>query len=542
MTEIPKSNELPHIRLIGNPEENFYSLGRRDKEGYVLIQKQITQLCMRSEYAAKFIKKITEFSKDYSKRGSIDLMSVHKAYAEGLEIPLNDLHFNLLLPEVVASFNKWLPHLLGIIPGCSSLFIWDKKNQGVIHGRILDYSLCGPFEQYERSISYDFTNRLKSFSYSTVGMPFPALSTINEKGLTIALHYKHGDYFDINGNSIFSLLYQAISYCTNIQELKKYLQSHASIGHWGIYASDAGGNIASLDIRGNEVYFEKFDLKEHDFLYFNNRPLVSTKQEELLQPYGNKNQCLMRKDSLFDKMKNFNYEAKDLGLETIKVLSDLKPKKQNSAINWKMPTITPSSLQVLTFHNSLNESLFLTGSSPKIFKGHYQKTESIFKDLKTQVSSSSKKVNLEYTKGLEYLSQSQSAMDNGHSEQAYHQLQMAIQFLQDYPEEKIAKFFFIIWQYIHEDSQKDFSYLYQELLDLENLLPEYLNDHRILFISRLNKILGLGIDKDLRGKIIDENLKVIYDKEIKMKKIAIKLLRKFTIPRIEILDIIYIYA
>jgi len=542
MSNSNKPLELPHIHLIGNPEENFYSLGRRDKEGYDEIKKQITQLCMRSNYAASFIKKITEWSKDYNKRGSIDLSREYKAYAEGLEIPVNDLYFNLLLPEIVASFNKWLPHLLGVIPGCSSLFIWDKENQGVVHSRILDYALSGPFEKYERTILYEFSKRLKTFTYSTVGVPTPSLTTINEKGLTLALHYKHGNYFDINGDSIFSLMYQLSSYCTSIQEVKKYLSGHSSIGHWGIYASDNQGNIGSFDIRGSQVYFEKFDVKEHDFLYFNNRPLVSSKEEELLQPFGNKAQCIMRKDSLFKKMKKYKANSKDHTYELLKVLTEVKPIKNQSASKWLLEPINSSSVQAVSMHNTLFETCYIDGVAPKFYQGKIGKISNIFKNKSSKIIE--KKSNLEekYIKGMQFISESQSNMDNGNIEKAYHSLQMAIEFLEDYPEKIIAEFFFIIWQYLHEDSNKDLSYLYQELLDLEGLLPEYLNDHRILFITRLNKILGHGHEPKLRQKIKDDNLRLIFDKEIKMKAIAIKLLRKFTIPRIEILDIIYIYA
>lgn len=542
MSNIEDLNNLPHIHLIGNPEENFYSLGRRDKEGYELIKKQITQLCMRSTYAAVLIKKLTEWSKDYNKRGSIDLSREYKAYAEGLEIPVNDLYFNLLLPEIVASFNKWLPHLLGVIPGCSSLFLWDKENQGVVHSRILDYALSGPFEKYERTILYEFSKRLKTFSYSTVGMPTPSLTTINEKGLTLALHYKHGDFFDINGDSIFSLIYQISSYCTSIQEVKKYLHGYSSIGHWGIYASDSNGNIGSFDIRGQQVYFEKFDLKEHDFLYFNNRPLVSSKEEELLQPYGNKAQCIMRKETLFKQMEKYKYSAKDHTTELLRVLTEIKPVKSYSAKKWKLSPVNPGSIQAVSMHNSLFETCHILGKAPKLYQGEIEKYSQIFKNRTSKSFLKKTKIDIKYIKGMEYISESQSSMDSGNIENAYHSLQMAIEYLADYPEKIIAEFFFLIWQYLHEDSNKDLNYIYQELLDLEGLLPDYLNDHRILFITRLNKILGHGHEPKLRSKIKDKNLRIIFDKEIKMKAVALKLLRKFTIPRIEILDIIYIYA
>jgi len=542
MTSKYESTKLPHIHLIGNPEENFYSLGRRDKEGYNLVQNQITQLCIRNQYAAKLIKMVTEWSDDYSKRGTIDLHKEYKAYADGLEMPLKEVYFNLLLPEIVASFNKWLPNLLGIIPGCSSLFTQDKASGGIIHSRVLDYAIAGPFEKYERSISYEFTDRLKSFSYSTVGMPFPSLSTVNEKGLTLALHYKHGNYFDIKADSIFSIMYQISSYCTNIHEVKKYLKSHPSISHWGIYCSDQNGQVGSFDIKGSEVYSEMFDMEEHKFLYFNNRPIINSKDEEEIQPFGNKNQCLMRKDNLFSRMKTYRYEAKNQTLESLKVLSTVEPKKSTTAKNWKIDNINPSSIQALSINNKSFESYYIHGKAPKYYSGNYLHFKNIFSDIEQKVTIKEIKKNKSYYEALDLLSTAQSSIDNGEVEKAYHTLQMSIIKLEGYPEAFIAKFFFLIWQYIHEESNKDLSYIYQEFQSLEGKLPEYLNDHRILFITRLNKILGHGHDEKLRNKIKNDSLKNIFDKEIKMKAIALKLLRKFTVPRIEILDIIYIYA
>jgi hypothetical protein len=539
-------SKLPVIKLIGNPEENFYSLGKKDKDGYILIQDQITKLCMRSEYAAKLIKKVTEVSTIYNKKGSIRLESELKAYAEGLEKPYSEVLFTFLLPEIVASFNKWLPNLLGIVPGCSSLFIWDQKNQSAVHGRILDYALAGPYEEFERAVEYNFSKRLKSFSYSTVAMPFPSLSSMNEKGLTLALHYKHGDYFDITGESIFSLMYQLTSYCTNISEVKKYLLQNPSMAHWGINCSDISGNVASFDIKGSEVYTEKFDLRENKFLYFNNRPLLSQKSDIDLQPYGNKEQCLMRKDFIFNRMKNFNFESSDIQEELLKTLTSVKSKKSKDAKNWKLSPLTPSSIQALTFHSKLNQSYYIPGKAPKFFRNEFVKFSNINDELTFELIKvkSAKKASKKdtYSIGVELIAKAQSSMDKGDTEKAYHELQMSIIYLEGYPEYYISKFYFLVWQYIHESSNKDLSFLYNEFNELKDKLPSYLNDHRILFISRLNKILAFGDDSELRAQIKHPKLLEIYEKEIKMKSVALKMLRRFIVPRIEILDIVYVYA
>lgn len=533
---------MPHIHLLGNPEENFYSLGRRDKNGHTEMYDQISKLCARSQYLANILKTATEISGKLKQKKSISLHKELQAYADGLEKPVEDVYFMLLLPEIVASFNKWLPNLLGIIPGCSSLFVKDPNNGGIVHGRILDYALAGPFEQYERCINYEFKNRLKCFTYSTVGMPFPSLTTINEKGLTLALHYKHGDYFDTDGDSIFSIIYQLASYCTNIHEVKKYLKTHPSISYWGIYASDRTGQVASFDIKGSQIYQQIFDMDEHKYLYFNNRPLIPNQGDEPLQPYGNLNQCLMRRKSIKDKMKKFKEDSKDIDLEVLKTLSTPNHNKLESAKTWLLDSVTPSTLQTVTFNNQNLESLCLTGPSPKLFNGNYLKIENIFTKIQQTPKNKKTKIDENYHTAQKYLAQAQSNLDNGSIEKAYHQLQMAIELFDGYPEKYVAKFFFLIWQYIHEDNNKDLGYIYHEFLDLEGKLPIYLNDHRLLFVNRLNKILDIGSDKTILSQIRNKQLQNVFIKEEKMKAMALKFLRRFTIPRIEILDIVYIYG
>lgn len=533
---------LPHIHLFGNPEENFYSLGRRDKNGHAQMYDQISKLCARSQYMAKVLKTVTEISAKLGQNKTNSLKLELQAYADGLERPIEDVYYMLLLPEIVASFNKWLPNLLGIIPGCSSLFVNDPNNGGIVHGRILDYALAGPFENFERCITYEFKNRFKSFSHSTVGMPFPSLTTINEKGLTLALHYKHGDYFDTSGDSIFSIMYQLASYCTNVHEVKKYLKSHPSIAYWGIYCSDQDGNVASFDIKGSEVYQQKFEMSEHKYLYFNNRPLIKNTDGEDLQPFGNLDQCLMRKQVVKEKMTKFKHDAKDISLEVLKTLGTIQAKKSKDAKAWKLSPITPSSVQLTVFNNKSLTSLSVTGVAPKLFTGNYLEIKNLFGPIEQVEKNKKIKSDINFISGQRCLAKSQSDMDNGHVESAYHNLQMAIEYFKGYPEEYIAQFFFQVWQYIHEASNKDLSYIYHELIALEDKLPSYLNDHRILFILRLNKILGFGSDNNLYDQISNARLKNVYLKENKMKPVALKFIRSFIIPRIEILDIIYIYS
>lgn len=531
---------MTHIHLLGSPEENFYALGKKDAQGFGQILDHMTKLCTRSDAASKVFKTALELSSDFRPKGSIDLKNQLKAYADGLERPINEVYFALLLPEIVAAFNKWTPDLMSIVPGCSSLFLWDKKNEGVVHGRVLDYAISGPYEECERSIFYEFSDRFKVYSYSTAGMPFPSLTAMNEKGLTMALHYKHGDYFDLSGDSIFTILYQVISYCSDIHEVKKYLKEHPSMGYWGIYLSDRNGEVTSIDVCGRDIYQEKFDLKEHKYLYFNNRPLVKDKKHTQMQPLGNLDQCKMRFNFVKDKMQKFNTEKPKLDLEVIKLLSTPNTKKAQSAKEWNLSALTPSSIQITSFHNSLNQSYYVPGRAPKIAKEEIILSQNIDSSPIQKIENVKSKIDANLSLGHVRLSIAQSEYDLGHIESAYHHLQMAMQYHQGYPEFYIEKFYFTVWQYLYDTDEKDLVYLFDDFVDLKGKLPPYLEDHRMLFIQRLAILLSHPIEEDA-PYIKNERLRHYYEKESRMNGLAIKMLKKLTTARIEILDIIYLY-
>lgn len=531
-----------HIHLLGNPKENFYTLGVRDKKGFTQVYNQLSTLCAQNKSLAKVLKTAFEAGQKLQSYGKGESHQYLKAYAEGLERPIKDVYLSFILPEVVAAFNKWAPNLMGVIPGCSSVFKWDNKDKGVIHARVLDYALAGAFEHQERSILYEFPNRYKIFSYNTQGMPFPSISSMNEKGLTLALHYKHNDYFNADGFPIFIIAFEILSKCSSIKEVKKLLRSYPSMSYWGFYLSDATGAVASVDIRGHEIYQEVFDIKEHEYLYFNNRPLLHEKSHQSLQPFGNKNQCQMRFNS-FKKQydKYYNDKGKNTQIEVLRALTTPIIQKANTAKEWSLSTITPSSLQAMSFHNTKMESYSIPGPSPKSYQNVFIKNTDLYQKIQSEfIEDDFLEINSKYHKALKHTSVAQSNFDEGKTEKAYHHLQMAEVLFRGHPEQYICLFFFYIWQYIYDSTEKDYNALYKDFLSLEDKLPEYLEDHRQLFLMRVLKILGNPI-KEKSSIIKNQKLKEVYDKEVKLNSVAIKLLKKLIIPRIEILDIIHLY-
>lgn len=530
-----------HLHLIGNPEENFFILGKKDKDSYHELTKQISMLCTRNESLAKVLK----IANQLSTRGKHHYNPRHikelSAYAEGLETSLNDVMFAFLLPEVVAAFNKWVPNLMSIIPGCSSLFVLDPKTNKPIHTRVLDYALSGPFEKNERTILYDFKDRYKTFSLSSTGVPLASMTAINEKGLTLALHYKHGRYFDQSGESIFTITDEIIGQCSNIREAIKLVKKKKSISYWGIYLSDSNGEVASIDIRGGEVYQEKFDLRDHDHLYFNNRPLLAQEDHLEIQPYGNLEQCKSRMEIVQKNLKQFDITtSKDPYLDLIKVLyKKNKTGKSSHAKNFKLSPVHSSSIQVCSMGIGDHNFYYVTGQAPKNTKQTTLGFENIFLEPKIKIKTKEKKLTA-IEAAQQYISKYQSFLDLSETSKAYHNIQMALKLQEGHEDWYISQFYFLITQYIYENDQRDYTYILQDLEKLDQKLPIYLEDHRKLFIQRLSRILGHshGIKSSL---IKNEQLKKRFIEESQLNPMALKGLKFLIFPRIEILDIIYSY-
>ncbi len=532
------TKEIDHIHLFGNPRENFYSLGKRDKIAFDQLYKQMSSLCARNNILTKVLRSTTEFSKTFIKNNESHNIKDMQAYAEGLEIPLDKVLFALCLPEMVSAFNKFSPNLLSLIPGCSSLFTWDESSKGVVHGRVLDYALGSSFQQNERSLTYELTNRNKIFSFGSAGIPHPSLSAMNDQGLTLAVHYKHGENFDLTGEPIFFMANDILSYCSDIREAIKLIKSRRSMSFWGLYLADKNGEVAAIDINGLEISHEKFAMEDHKYLYFNNRPILKKKQAQLLQPFGNKDQCIMRAE-VVKKRVQAKKATKDLMLDTLSLLGSPPNSNEKESKLWQMAPITPSSLQLVSFHNQMNKAYFIKGLSPKFFQGEYIEYSKIFSSMKQEQKGKLKKEPIQAA-GYFYFSQFQSSLDAGDIPQAYHSIQMAIEKLKNLPESNIAKFYFYITQYIFENDKRDQIYVFKQLKELKDQLPPYLEDQRILFEMRFEKILDLPVENK-SAKINHKELKKLYEKESQLNTIALKGLRHLIFPRIDVLDVITAY-
>jgi hypothetical protein len=138
--------------------------------------------------------------------------------------------------------------------------------------------------------------------------------------------------------------------------------------------------------------------------------------------------------------------------------------------------------------------------------------------------------------------EAQIGFDLRDSQKIYHHLQFAIDHFENRIEQGMAKFYFLVGQYIYETHEKVLTNILHEFRGLDGKLPPTLNDHCLLFIGRLEKILRISptVQED---RIVNEKLREVYRLESKIPRFLFHLTTKMImIPRIDIADIIYLHT
>jgi hypothetical protein len=216
--------------------------------------------------------------------------------------------------------------------------------------------------------------------------------------------------------------------------------------------------------------------------------------------------------------------------------------KDGNLANFKLDNITLSSLSVMTMNQTAATAFYLGGDAPKIYKDEVIEISDAFNRAK-QAPFKTKKMpsfDSEYHAGLHAMMEAQKGFDAHNSVMLYHNLQMAIDHLEHYPEKKIAEFYFLIAQYLYESHTQVLANLLNEFKKFEDKLPPYLNDHCLLFIGRLERILKMPPSME-EDKIQTKKLRELYQRELKIPRAIFHISNKgMIVPRIDILDVIYI--
>lgn len=533
----------PLHQLIGEAEENFYQLGLLDRGRHSLLLDHANGLVRASRW--KPLNKGLQQVLSNLLRFAIELHPRFKrrieAYSEGLGESPGDVAMGMLIPELMCFLDKWVPGVPHTLLGCSSYFIWCENRDALVHGRTLDFPFHGSFDRHERILQTQFDDGPNILSFSSAGFPYPSITAMSENGVTVALHQKFSRTFNYQGTPIFDLVYELLQNCSSRDEAIRFLKKQSSITAWALYMGFADGKILSAEVDGENLDYNVHQATPEKMIYFCNQRENPNLISHEIMPYGFETYNEMRLEMRQRKLKKFQSSKTSWTAEKlIRFMGYALEQEKEKSKNWKADPMTPGTLQNICMIPARSEALKIEGASPKFFNGEVLKVSDSFKRPKLEVIKVKGKGNSPaYQKGVFHYMQAQVGHDLSDAHMAYHNIQLAIDYFEGNPYQNIAKFFFCVFQYMHESERKALSHLLKDFKSLEDQLPPYLQDHNTLFIARLEKILKgettVGIDE-----IQHPSLQRIFDFEMKMPKLLFhSVTRELMNPRLEILDIIY---
>ena len=221
-----KAHSAPVISLLGQEEENFYQLGLQDQKEFPLTYQALQQTL------GHFPSYLSHVFHSIIKQGGGPIIERHpqlkrnlQAYGAGLEIPPRDLYGVFLLPEILSASGRFIPNFMGNLLGCSSLFFRESQDSGISHYRLLDFPLYDAFTNHTQTVLFQFP-RQKVFYFTLKGMPYPALTAMNESGITLAIHQKFNTFFNYKGTPIFELAKLIMAEARDRQDIEMIIKDN----------------------------------------------------------------------------------------------------------------------------------------------------------------------------------------------------------------------------------------------------------------------------------------------------------------------------
>lgn len=534
------------ITLIGDIDENFYQLGLKDKDLGKEVHRDVRRMISTSIKSVDLV--VEEVAKQVIKNSKTNNSEQYrhlKSYSEGLGVPVEEVYFIMLIPEIISAMTKWSPGFMKGTLGCSSFFMRNEKNE-VVHGRILDFPLQGSFDQNERAILYDLNGMPKTLGFGAAGIPYPSITLMTEEGMTLALHQKFTSTFYNKGLGIFELIMNLLKNANDKKSALEFLAGNPSMSSWCLYMSFKNGDILACDLLGEKIFSNEYQLEENQILYFNNQLEDKSINQENFLPLGYDQNNKMREAIAHEKINAFLKKKKRNDTDLIKMMANPLAQKYNGKdySHYQRDPLSPSSISLMTLNPSSTTALFIEGNAPKVFRGNFTRISNAFNAPTTELIIDKKyiKQNENYYQGLHSLMEAQIGFDLKDPQKVYHYLQFAIDHFENCVEVGVAQFYFLVAQYIYESHQKVLSNILHEFRMLEGKLPPILNDHCLLFIGRLEKILSLNPSME-EDKIINLKLKEVFSLESKIPQFMFHTTTKLImIPRIDLLDIIYIHT
>ncbi len=474
---------LSPLRLIGNPEENFYVLGKKHQEEYKNFRLKlfgVPNLSRQLNFLTKKVRKTEPLTLPANFWGAW-----LKAYCEGLEeSPTEYLEF---LHKLEAS---------SLLCGSNSAFIWDKDLQTTHFLRTIDWPLHLGSEQ---ELIYLQVPNHHSLVFQTIkGLPFLPLTMMNSKGLCLGIHRKFARISEPQGLEIGQLSIETLMQSTDCQTARKYLKGKQTLQHWGLVLLDKNHEILALDMAGPQVDVIQTPMPLDQVICFNAAPLVKNKIISESEPAFLSELCKRQRQWCITHL----VHKKEHPLQQ---LTRIPKNFSLSAIN----THTLASLQLTPTTHSLE---LVTGSFPAWNQGEIVSYSNIFEKHMREMSSQKSTLSQAQTnlwKAHHAYSLAQKAYDEADLTAAFHHLQMGIA-QADSQLKALGQWVLAYWNWSHLKGVRLRLLQYRELLGLEkNMNSTHLPHLKLL---KLLYEMELSLAPTVTTEELGEKLKSVADR------------------------------
>lgn len=533
----------PTLILIGSEEENFYQLGLKDKSFYQENKSSIFNLFGIQQSPLKTaVRTYLQGMANLLGKDNKEYENLCKAYAEGLNERPDQVIALFLIPELLSCSNKFLPSFARSLGrnllGCSSIFYNDGNS--LLHGRILDFPLCGILDNGMQEVLFQGED-YKIFANTFKGIPFPSLTALNDKGITLGLHQKFNNIFEIKGTPVFYIVFQILKYARDLKDIEEILNEYPSMTSWGINIS-ANGLAYEIDLIGKDYSIIETEVIKGDFLYQCNEPIEKDHSEVYLDvfPHGMEEFNKLRRETFENLISNKKLNNEPNEEFIFKLMTTPMSLTTSNPLNPQ----TLASLDVVVMNGAKGENYRVYGSAPKNQEQPIFRFENVFDTPKFKIMN--RKLELDqnfsnYYKGLKNFSRASLSFQESNYSALFHYIQLAENYVKNSHYYNYVRFYHLAYGYIlFEENMMPF--LMKEFLKIRNSVSPYINEHIELHLLRLHKIVDRSYKFEFQSpysKFESEYLEEVFKLEEKMSPKILWSKRKFYMPRPEVNDIIY---
>ncbi len=465
---LPSQEPSEPIRLIGNPEENFYILGRKQRAQWERLQDFLTPPKGLTKQLQRLGRELR--APPLAPRGPWERWLV--AYCEGLEEnPRSYLEFLAALEQGPRA---------GLLPNASVLLRWDPRSQSAEQFVLADWPLA--FGEGADRLLVQLSSGQGVLLVTPPGLPFLPLAAMNSAGVSLALQAKFGAGAH-EGRPVAELVTEALLEVEDVAQLRKFSKARATQRLWGIVALDSRAQAMVLDVAGPQLDAISINLLETPVLAFTRTPVVRGKEFSLEEPAHFAALARQRRQWLLER---------PLRPEDGPLLAQLT--RSHKLHRAQVPGVSLATAEALVLNPAQRSLEAVVGKAPQFFQGQLQRWEDIFHgDMRrTQlVRESVSAEELREHRIRRHFALAQRARDLHQVTEAFHQLQMGI--AQAHGELAcLGQWVWAFWQWQEISHHRELQLHYQTLAETQRRVSAPATDN-IKFLKLLMEVeLGLA--------------------------------------------------